>query len=178
MLEYIILGFLLCSNMSGYDIKRHMGHSIAYFYDASFGSIYPMLKKMQRDGTVTMTETAEGGKPRKEYAITEAGREAFFKWLDQPFKLNRAKHDHLVRFFFYRFLPKERAIELIHEFIGTVRGEIAVLSALRGKVQPYAGTFEMATLDFGTEYYQFVADWCEKFIKQLNGSETGKDEES
>ena len=178
MLEYIILGFLLCSNMSGYDIKRSMGHSIAYFYDASFGSIYPMLKKMKRDGTVTMTETAESGKPRKEYAITEAGREAFFRWLDQPITLNRAKHDQLVRIFFYRFLPKERAIQLIQEFIGTVRGEIAELSALRGKVKPYAGTFEMATLDYGTEYYQFTADWCEKFIKQLSRDEAGKDGES
>ncbi len=170
MLEYIILGFLQHKDMSGYDIKRHMGQSIAYFYDASFGSIYPMLKKMQSEGTVTMTETAEGGKIRKEYAITEAGRVAFHQWLRQPITLNRARHDHLVRIFFYRWLPREQAVSLIEGFIRTVRGEIRELTALQACVQD-AGVFEAATLDYGLQYYHFTMSWCEEFLRRLNRTE-------
>ncbi len=176
MLEYIILGFLQYKNMSGYDIKRFMENSIAYFYDASFGSIYPMLQKMQREGTVTMTETAEGGKIRKEYAITEAGRAAFHQWLRHPITLNRTRHDHLVRIFFYRWLPKDQAVALIQGFIHRVRGEIGELTALRDSIQHSAGMYEAATLDYGIQYYHFTVGWCEEFLRRLEKDEIiGKD---
>lgn len=172
MLEYIILGFLLCSNMSGYDIKRFMEQSIAYFYDASFGSIYPMLKKMEEEGTVAAMESVGSGKYRKEYAITEAGKEAFFAWLEQPMALNRARHDHLVRIFFYRFLPRDRAKALIGAFIETVGNELRELQTLQGRIHPGAGVFELATLDYGQQYYKFTMAWCEDFLRQLEQSDS------
>jgi DNA-binding PadR family transcriptional regulator len=44
MLEYIILGYLLIGEMSGYDLKRWMSYCTSNFFDASFGSIYPRSK--------------------------------------------------------------------------------------------------------------------------------------
>lgn len=176
MLEHIILGFLLHSNMSGYDIKQFMEHSISYFYDASFGSIYPMLKKMEETGVVTSMETVDGGKYRKEYAITDKGREAFIEWLNEPIALNRAKHDHLVRIFFYRWLPMERVKELVAAFIGTVRGEVAELQTVQARIPDAAGICEKATVEFGIQYYQFTIRWCEDFLKQLDEYEQNRKE--
>ncbi|WP_236880832.1 PadR family transcriptional regulator [Clostridioides difficile] len=47
MLEYIILGFLMEKELSGYDLKQIMSESTSYFFDASFGSIYPALKRLE-----------------------------------------------------------------------------------------------------------------------------------
>lgn len=48
MLIYVILGFLCEKDMTGYEIKQKMTISTSNFIDASFGSIYPMLKKMEK----------------------------------------------------------------------------------------------------------------------------------
>lgn len=48
MLIYVILGFLCEKDMTGYEIKQKMTLSTSNFIDASFGSIYPMLKKWKR----------------------------------------------------------------------------------------------------------------------------------
>jgi len=35
MTEYILLGFLMEKDMTGYDMKQHMSMSTSYFVDAS-----------------------------------------------------------------------------------------------------------------------------------------------
>ncbi|WP_088185748.1 PadR family transcriptional regulator [Desulfosporosinus sp. FKA] len=52
MTEYILLGFLMQNSMTGYDIKQHMSMSTSYFIDASFGSIYPALKRLEQKGFI------------------------------------------------------------------------------------------------------------------------------
>jgi DNA-binding PadR family transcriptional regulator len=166
MLEYIILGFLMYGDMSGYDIKQFMSHSTSYFYEASFGSIYPMLGKLERDGRVRPAEAVEGGKYKKVYSITEKGRGWFLEWLEQPIEFIRPAYGHLVRIFFYGWLKPARARELVAAFVGKVETEASALKKLEGHVAEHAGFYEMATLRFGMEYYAFVMDWCKRFIEQ------------
>jgi len=167
MLNNIILGFLNYCDMSGYDIKQFMAHSTAYFYDASFGSIYPMLKKLEENGLVIVKESVEGGKYKKLYAITEKGRNEFMEWLEQPITLTRTRHEHLVRIFFYSFLPREKAIGLIQDFIVYVEGIYKELETVKKMIKGKAEIFQMATVDFGQEYYLFTIDWCRRFLETL-----------
>jgi DNA-binding PadR family transcriptional regulator len=167
MLEYIILGFLLHGEMSGYDIKRFMGISTANFYDASFGSIYPMLKKMEENSLISSTEAVEGGKYKKLYALTDSGRERFFRWLEQPIEFKRASLDHLVNIFFYGFLPREKARELLAGYIARVEAELAGLEKLECAVEHEAGFYEASTLDYGKGIYRFTADWCKRLLEKL-----------
>lgn len=171
MLDYIILGFLLHSEMSGYDIKRFMQTSTANFYEASFGSIYPMLGKMEQSGLVSSNEFVEGGKYRKLYSITDAGRKAFLEWLEQPIELNRDKHTHLVRIFFYGWLKPEKVRELVGAYISAMEAELGKLKELEEMIKPHTGFYEFSTLDFGKGYYEFNIDWCRSFLQKLNSLE-------
>lgn len=168
MLEYIILGFLMgCGDMSGYDIKQQMSHSTANFYDASYGSIYPMLKKMEESGAILVRETVEGGKYKKLYSITDAGRAQFLQWLESPIELHRAGHDHLVRLFFFGFLEKEKARKLVTDFIATLASALEGLYELGKMLEGHADKYQMATLDYGIEHYKFVIRWCGDFLEKL-----------
>ena len=51
------------------ELRRHG-------YDVSPGTIYPVLHSLEADGYLTREERVVGGKVRKYYAITEAGRDA------------------------------------------------------------------------------------------------------
>lgn len=82
--KFPILGFLMESEMTGYDLKRRFGDSIGFFYRVSDGSLYPALKKLARDGLVTMRAERRGKRARKVYAITARGRERFLRMLAEP----------------------------------------------------------------------------------------------
>jgi DNA-binding PadR family transcriptional regulator len=83
-IKFPILGFLMESGMTGYDIKRRFRDPIGFFYRASDGSLYPALKKLARERLVTMRAERHGRRARKVYAITPKGREHFLRTLREP----------------------------------------------------------------------------------------------
>ncbi len=77
------LAILSSGDATGYEIRKaaQEGH-FSHFIEASYGSIYPSLAKMEQEGLVTWREELSSGKPsRKIYSITQLGRDAFLKEL-------------------------------------------------------------------------------------------------
>ena len=75
----ICLAILFEGEASGYEIRKlSVEGEYSYFIDASFGSIYPALAKLEADNFVTSHVEQQDGKPAKKvYTITQAGRHAF-----------------------------------------------------------------------------------------------------
>ena len=71
-----ILGLLARQPMSGYDIKRFL-KSLSWLIDSpSFGSLYPTLHALLRDGLTTVEVVlSQDRPPRKTYTVTDAGRQ-------------------------------------------------------------------------------------------------------
>ncbi|MFN3225037.1 MAG: PadR family transcriptional regulator [Hyphomicrobiales bacterium] len=72
----LCLAILHHQEATGYEIRKLSTEGkYAYFVDASFGSIYPALAKLEDEGLVTCRLEQQDGKPaRKVYAINEHGR--------------------------------------------------------------------------------------------------------
>ncbi|AIG28200.1 PadR family transcriptional regulator [Brevibacillus sp. 7WMA2] len=97
----IILGLLHYREMSGYDIKQFFTSSIGFFYDASYGAIYPALKKLEQEGHVTKEEVLQSGKPNKiMYGLTQQGRDQFHQELKTEIEGPIVRSDMLTRLFF------------------------------------------------------------------------------
>jgi hypothetical protein len=46
--------------LTGYEIKKHIDQGVGNFYKASYGSLYPILKKSLDKGYLIMTEDTLG----------------------------------------------------------------------------------------------------------------------
>lgn len=82
----LCLAILSYGDATGYEIRKESTEGrFSYFDDASFGSIYPALARLEADGMVTVREEPQAGKPsRKVYSITETGRAEFISSLCEP----------------------------------------------------------------------------------------------
>ena len=82
----LCLAILHSGDATGYEIKKlSVEGKYSYFVDASFGSIYPALARLEADGMVTVREEIQSGKPaRKVYSITPAGRAELVAQLSMP----------------------------------------------------------------------------------------------
>ncbi|MCM3338595.1 PadR family transcriptional regulator [Paenibacillus sp. MER TA 81-3] len=48
----IVLGLLMQGPKSGYDIKQEYEIELSHFFDASYGSVYPALKQLEKSGMI------------------------------------------------------------------------------------------------------------------------------
>lgn len=94
----LILAILNAQDATGYEIKKlSTDGQFSYFVDISFGSIYPTLARLEKEGKVTLRMEAQSGKPdRKIYSITDMGRVEFIAALAQPPAPDKFKSEFLL----------------------------------------------------------------------------------
>lgn len=128
-IKTLCLGILTEGEASGYDIKKYFEEVFRYFYVGGFGSIYPALTALARDGLVTCREETQENRPdRKMYALNRSGRDVFLKSLAATPPRHRIRSEFYVLLHFAHLLPPERLDAIIDERIVDVN---RVLQELR-----------------------------------------------
>jgi PadR family transcriptional regulator, regulatory protein AphA len=128
----LCLAILYFGEATGYEIKKmSMEGKYSHFVDASFGSIYPALARMEKDGLVTCREETHPGKPsRKIYSITDEGRAAFVTALCEPPAPDVFRSEFLLIAMCAEFLPPAVVEQAIETRIGQLEAEIAHLEEI------------------------------------------------
>ncbi|MBS1001216.1 PadR family transcriptional regulator [Acetobacter persici] len=73
VLELCVLALLSRADSYGYDIASRLSDAI----EMGEGTIYPLMRRMQKDGLVsTYFVESPSGPPRKYYTLTENGRQS------------------------------------------------------------------------------------------------------
>ncbi|HKM99060.1 MAG TPA: PadR family transcriptional regulator [Candidatus Binataceae bacterium] len=112
--KFPILGFLMDSEATGYDLKRRFRHPVGFFYRVSDGSLYPALKKLARDELVTQRIERHGKRSRKIYAITDEGRARFLKMLREPAQPIFVFDEAQVKIYFAQHDPQAALTHMEH----------------------------------------------------------------
>ncbi len=133
----LCLSILYNGEASGYDIRRMCTEEeFAYFVEASYGSIYPALAKLEEDGLVTSRTEQQDGKPaRKVYSITEAGRQAFAVQLAEPLGEDTFRSPFLLFARFAHILPRELVEQRCAEFLSRTVGDLQQLKNAAGRCE-------------------------------------------
>src|SRR4051795_8957092 len=110
----VILGLLAHQPFSGYDMKQVVDRSTRFFWAASYGQIYPELRRLEREGLVEGEDAPNGSRPRRLYRLTPIGREELDAWLRREGQVTLELRDEsLLRIFFADALPRDDALLLL-----------------------------------------------------------------
>src|SRR5437868_2835803 len=110
---WAVLGLVASKPRSGYEIKRVVDTSIRHFWAASYGQIYPELKRLEEAGWIAGDDAPRGGRARRVYRITVAGTGALRQWLHGRETRIELRDESLLRLFFSDTLPPEHALGLL-----------------------------------------------------------------
>src|SRR6266511_5517972 len=77
----VVLGLLANRPLSGYDIKAIVDRSTRFFWAASYGQIYPELRRLEAEGLIEGRDAPAGGRRRRVYELTSTGRAELEAWL-------------------------------------------------------------------------------------------------
>jgi DNA-binding PadR family transcriptional regulator len=151
---------------SGYEIKAAVDESTRFFWTASYGQIYPELKRLSEAGLVEGIDSPRGDRKRTVYAITADGEAELKDWLRQPPETSEMREEGLLKLFFAGVLPPEDAVETLR----AMRAQrLALAERLRG-FEPKAeekDPFSLIVLQGGIEFNEWFADWCERMEARL-----------
>jgi DNA-binding PadR family transcriptional regulator len=84
LLGYALLGLLHQGPRSGYDLRKTFALTPMGHFSDSPGAIYPALRRLVRRGWIASSAAARGGRRRRLFEPTAAGRKALAAWLELP----------------------------------------------------------------------------------------------
>ena len=131
-LKYAILGLLMQSPMTGYDISKAFGMGLGSFWSAKHSQIYPELGRLSEEGLIRYEAVIQGEKlEKKVYKITSAGREDFLQWLRQDPPLDPTSKDVFrLRSYYSQWLPEKTYLQLIESQIEKRKIKLSSLTTL------------------------------------------------
>jgi DNA-binding PadR family transcriptional regulator len=155
---------------TGYDIKSIVDRSTRFFWAASYGQIYPELNRLEQAGLVKGKLAPTGGRKRKEYDITAAGRKALTEWAAGPPQVMELRDENLLKLFFADALPFEQALEQIRMRRAGHESFLELLEELDARPGDDP-TFVGLVLQYGIEYAKFNVEWCKRQEERLRKKE-------
>jgi DNA-binding PadR family transcriptional regulator len=113
MIEMAILGLLKERAMHGYELKKELTAQLGQYWQVSYGSLYPSVRRLEKTGAVERVYPTQDVARRKNiYRITQAGEALFERRLcEQPAVLDDARFG--IRLAFFRYLNTAERVELL-----------------------------------------------------------------
>ena len=141
MLEFAILGILTDGPLHGYELKRRLAGSEHGFWTVSFGSLYPALRRIEKQGFVSVSA---GETRRKVYQLTPEGK-AYFQELLEDSSAAEEERAFTLKLSFFRFLDTEsrlgllerRRVHLTSRLVESRRSMKASVSRTRRRMDAY-----------------------------------------
>jgi PadR family transcriptional regulator AphA len=168
---YVILGMVSREPRSGYEIKALVDNTTRFFWAASYGQIYPELRRLSEAGLVEGVDAPRGERKRTVYAITVDGEKELKAWLRQPPETFEMREEGLLKLFFAGVLEPSEAAGTLREMRAYRHGLAEQLRALepmaRQKEEENDDPFPLMVLQGGIEFNEWFADWCERMESRL-----------
>jgi DNA-binding PadR family transcriptional regulator len=166
---YVVLGMLRHDPRSGYEIKRVVDNSTRFFWAASYGQIYPELRRLEEAGLVEGRSEPRGGRKRTVYTLTRAGRDELVRWLGEAVEVMEFRDEALLKLFFAVADPA-RADEILAAKQHLHEAKLAGLRAVEAKTLSAAAggdPFPNLVWRYGAESSEWMIDWCERARAEL-----------
>lgn len=172
----VILGMLKLGVGTGYDIKKAIDTSTRFFWTASYGQIYPELKRLRKAGLVRAKEEPRGKVKRTVYSLTPKGEQALHDWLtDRENVIFEVRDEGLLRLFFGDILSHEEVLanlrmqQVIFDVVLQRFRQIEV-DAREGFVDE-TQRYPYLALRYGIDFITWSRDWYAEAARQLEAGE-------
>ncbi|MHB1109831.1 MAG: PadR family transcriptional regulator [Devosia sp.] len=162
----ICLAILYDGEATGYEIRKlSVEGEYSYFIDASYGSIYPALAKLEAEGLVTSRVEHQDGKPAKKvYSISAAGRSVFINSLFDELGEDEFRSEFLLFARFASELPASLVETRLNERIEQINVMLADFDKL-SEDHPHPG--DTWVIDYGRTCMVSARDYIQAHRGEL-----------
>jgi DNA-binding PadR family transcriptional regulator len=166
MLELAVLGLLKERPIHGYQLSRELGDSLGGLWRVSYGSLYPTLRRLEREGAIESEAGDERGTRRKKvYRITPKGERVFLELLQEtPNDTQTEDARFRMRLAFFRYLPPETRIRLLERRRQALQARLSTLAESQRAGRGGADDYGRALIEHNRSVTESDITWLESLI--------------
>ena len=167
-ISYVVLGIVASRGPStSYEMKKLVQTSISFFWTFPHAQLYREPQRLVQLGLLE-EDQHEGGRRRRVFTLTDAGRAALDQWLASPGPFDVEIRDlALLKLFFGRLASDEDIAKLAAEQVAGHRRQRAVYEQVLDR---YVGRAELshqlAPLRIGGAYDQAYIDFWQEIAER------------
>lgn len=170
-MEEVILGILLNSEKTIYELNQILEKDFKLMFCASLGCLEIVLKKLLKKNEISFIAVQEGGRSKKKYVINEAGRKHFLVWMNQPACPSQFKDPTLSRVYFLSALSDENRYLFCKQAIALQKKNYNLLLAdyeerIHNKIEQNK-SYDLSLLEYHLQICKMNIRWYKKMIKEL-----------
>ncbi len=169
---YVILGLLDRRPRTGYEIKSTVDGSTRFFWAASYGQIYPELRRLEAAGLVSSERDDAGARKRKRHRITAAGRRELRRWLAEPPETYELRDEGLLKLFFAESVAPAGRNAAGAETLANMAKRHAEtgdrLRSMEPRLVANGDPYQLAVLRYGIELNAWGEEYCRRAIRDLD----------
>jgi DNA-binding PadR family transcriptional regulator len=172
-LRHALLGLLHDAPASGYDLIQVFKLSLNNTWPATQSQIYTELTKLADDGFLSVS--AQGPRGRKEYTLTDAGRDELRRWLLETRPDRYPRSEALLRVFLLGALTRDEATEYLAWLGESAAEDVVTLEALDASIDWNAEDLSLygrLVIEFGKRLWVMSQEWAAWAVEQV--AEEGK----
>lgn len=169
----VILGMVARGNRSGYEIKQLVDKSTRHFWAASYGQIYPELRRLEQGGLIQGRPDPAGARAKMVYELTPRGEEALRAWLlSEAGLIYELRDEAMLKLFFSDVEPGTalqtvRAMRELHE---RKNEQLRLIES----AAPHMPSGPALTLEIGLGITGWLIEWCRTTEERLATQSNGK----
>lgn len=159
----VCLGMLTDGDASGYDLKKYFECSFGHFFAAGYGSIYPALATLARNGLVEYEEIPQDGKPdRKVYSITAKGREELMRGLNDANPSHKVRSEFLATLWFANLLSDAQINSILDNKLAELEKNCGLIDEFMNKQSGSPGNGAKFVAGFGKHVMRAIAQYIDE----------------
>lgn len=167
-----ILGILAMGPASGYEIKQIVDDSTRFFWAASYGQIYPELKRLEKRGLIAGSDEPTGGRSKTTWKLTAAGRRSVKQWLEAPAEVFEMRNEGMLKLFVAEWGGAGDVEPQVAEMAAHSDEVVAQLGRVRDKIESEGGEAPVC-LRLGISLNEFIAEWCRRTLAEMEQTAGG-----
>lgn len=171
VLETAILGLLKRSPLHGYELRKQLNSALGSFRALSYGSLYPCLKTLERDGLITGENSLEapphalsGKRARIVYHLTPAGIEHFQSVLSSSGPAAWEDDSFDVRFAFFGQTDAETRIRILEGRRSRLNERLEHVKESNQRARERFDEYTLELQRYGLEQVEREVSWLDGLI--------------
>ncbi len=173
-IQYVILGLLSETPMTGYDLKKRFTDSEVLHWSGNNNQIYRALVELHNQQWVTLETRYQPSKPpRKIYTITDSGLQALKQWMLTPPDLPQFRSALLTQLTWADQLTPDEVGRLLAGYEEEVRVHSLMLreqvqrSSEAARAAGQNDWFKIRIAEHWISFYDLELDWVRGLRREL-----------
>lgn len=205
MVELPVLGLLKDRDMHGYELRKQLGAMLGPFWQVSWGSLYPTLRRLAKAGAVEKLETEQPrrtkaktktkvrsrtrsprttsatslttGRRKNVYRITPKGEAMFTAMLEETAAAVDSEH-FTLKLAFFRYLQPETRLALLERRRAYLVDKLAEFKSNLRDYRERIDSYTLSLQNHGMASTESDIAWIDELINQERAPSAGAPETS